>query len=135
MLVEFNQKVKYFKADMVKAKSEGNKTRYYSDKKQMEIYWAKVQWVKKQLVNPVPPPPKPSNYTKAELEKMYKEFTQKVKFFKDDMVKAKSEGNKTRYYSDLKQIKIYIGKIAWVKKQLIPPTPPSPPKPSKFTHD
>jgi len=42
MLVEFNQKVKYFKADMVKAKSEGNKARYYSDKKQMAIYWAKV---------------------------------------------------------------------------------------------
>jgi len=66
---------------------------------------------------------------------MYTEFTQKVKFYKDDMVKAKSEGNKTRYYSDLKQMKIYIGKIAWVKKQIIPPTPPSPPKPSKFTHD
>jgi len=41
------------------------------------------------------------------LEKMLVEFNQKIEFFKDDMVNAKSEGNKTRYYSDLKQMAIY----------------------------
>jgi len=59
-----------------------------------------------------------SNYTQAKLEKMLVEYTQKIDFFKDDMVKAKSEGNKTRYYSDLKQIKIYSAKVQWVTKLL-----------------
>ena len=101
MLDEYKQKVAFFKADIADAKAQHNKTRLYQDWKQIKIYFAKVQWVKKQLINPTPPTPKP-DYTHDQLERMLAKFTQKLDYFNADMVKAKSEGKKIRYYRDRK---------------------------------
>lgn len=108
-----------------------------NDFKWIRIYEGKIQWVKEQLNRPHPPRPTPGNYTRDQLEAMLKNYTALANRSEQAMAADKRAGNKTQYYKDLAQFKIWSAKVEWVQKQLnrIPPRPSTPeiPTPANYT--
>lgn len=66
----------YWKADLLKARTEHNNTRYYEDLKKCEKINQRIQRILEQLANTttVAAPMPMQNYTRAELEKMKTEY-------------------------------------------------------------